>query len=127
MVGLASYKTCAWFMDKTALLSSFFLTGSWYSADCGVLLFCTFEITDNLAKKVSVSRLPAIRGSSRQESLDNSRGQRLVYTLALKLQILSLHSHFRDITFYGTNQSSKSRGGMRNDGKNYFGHVSPKD
>jgi hypothetical protein len=77
--------------------------------------------------QVSLSRLPAIRGSRRQESKDNSRGQRLAYTLALKLQTLSLHSHFRDIAFYGTNQSSKSREDVRNDGKNFLVIVSPKD
>jgi hypothetical protein len=80
MVGWALSEMCVLFMDKTARLSSSFLADFWHSAGCGVVFFCTFEITGNLVKKVSVSRLLAIRRSSRQELKDNSRGQRLVYT-----------------------------------------------
>jgi hypothetical protein len=46
-MGWVSFETYVWFMDKTAPLSSFFLTDSWHSAGCGVLFFCTFEITSN--------------------------------------------------------------------------------
>ena len=114
-MGWASFETYIWFMDKTTPLSSFFLADSWHSAGCGVLFFCTFEITSNLARKVSVSRLSVVGGSSRTGVKGPFLRAKIGFHAGVKTaDHTPSPSHLGDITFLVIRtKSSESREDMR--------------